>query len=49
MKKILIELDAELHRKLKTKAKNDILILTDTKVFFKEDTIFHLIKHFKKG
>ncbi len=32
---------------LKTKAKNNILILTDTKVFFKEDTIFHLIKHFK--
>ena len=32
---------------LKTKAKNDILILTDTKVFFKEDTIYHLIKHFK--
>ncbi|MCD6556746.1 MAG: glycosyltransferase, partial [Bacteroidales bacterium] len=32
---------------LKTKAKNDILILTDTKVFFKKDTIYHLIKHFK--
>ena len=32
---------------LKTKAKNNILILTDTKVFFKKDTIFHLVKHFK--
>lgn len=32
---------------LKIKAKNNILILTDTKVFFKKDTIFQLIKHFK--
>lgn len=33
--------------KLKTEAKNDILILTDSKVFFKENTLYHLIKHFK--
>jgi len=32
---------------LKEKAKNDILIFTDTKVFFRKDTIFNLIKHLK--
>lgn len=34
---------------LKDKAENDILIFTDTKVFFRESTIFHLIKHFKNN
>jgi len=28
-------------------AKNELLIFTDTKVFFTEDTIYELIKHFK--
>ena len=32
---------------LKDKAKNDILIFTDSKVFFKENTIYNLVKHFK--
>jgi len=32
---------------LKKKAENNFLILTDTKVFFKKDTIFELVKHFK--
>jgi cellulose synthase/poly-beta-1,6-N-acetylglucosamine synthase-like glycosyltransferase len=32
---------------LKKKANNEILVLTDTKVFFRKDTIYHLIKHFK--
>ncbi|MCF6183675.1 MAG: glycosyltransferase [Bacteroidales bacterium] len=32
---------------LKKETENDFLILTDTKVFFKKDTIFQLIKHFK--
>ncbi len=32
---------------LKNKAKNKLLILTDTKVFFNKETIFNLIKHFK--
>jgi len=32
---------------LKKEANNDILIFTDTKVFFRQNTIFNLIKHFK--
>lgn len=34
---------------LKEKAQNEILIFTDTKVFFRKDTIFNLIKHFKNN
>lgn len=29
------------------RAKGDVLILTDSKVLFSEDTVFHLVKHFK--
>lgn len=35
--------------KLFKDAKNDILIFTDTKVFFRKETIFNLIKHFKNN
>lgn len=38
-----IKIINELHKK----AKGEILILTDTKIFFNKDTIFNLIKHFK--
>jgi len=34
---------------LKDKAVNEILIFTDTKVFFRDDTIFNLVKHFKNN
>ena len=34
---------------LKDKAINEILIFTDTKVFFRKDTIFNLVKHFKNN
>ncbi len=32
---------------LAAQAKNDIFILTDANVFFKEDTIYQLVKHYK--
>ncbi|NPA67042.1 MAG: glycosyltransferase [Chlorobi bacterium] len=32
---------------LTDKAENNILIMTDAKVFFKKNTLFHLVKHFK--
>ena len=32
---------------LKNKAENDILIMTDTKVFFKKNTLYNLVKHLK--
>lgn len=35
--------------KLVDKAKNNILIHTDTKVFFKENTIYELVKNFKNS
>lgn len=33
--------------KLAEKAENEILILTDANVFFREDTLYHLAKHYK--
>jgi len=38
---------AKIINALSRKAKSEILVLTDANVFFTDDTLFHLVKHFK--